>query len=330
MSPMLVLSLALLSQGPAPAPKDVSRSFEFGGQTRSYHAHLPGSYDSRKPTPLVVVLHGAGTDGKIMEQFCGMSEQADRSGFIACYPNGTGFAPFLTWNAGSFPAAAAEAKKPDDIGFLRKVLDDIATVANIDKQRVYVVGMSNGGMMAYRAAAEMSDRFAAMASVTGTLVIDSWTPKHPMPVLEIHGTKDGLVPFEGTKKSKYLIVPADRGGGSGLREVQRHRPRADGHAHHPEPGRHEGGEARLRQREERRGGGVLRARRGRPRLAGPADPVDPRAEHVQSRCLRDDLGVRVAVQAGVSLPPHQDHSLVAALPCPTATGRRLGSRISYP
>jgi polyhydroxybutyrate depolymerase len=207
MSPMLVLSLALLSQGPAPAPKDIARSFEFGGQTRSYHAHLPGSYDPQKPTPLVVVLHGAGTDGKIMEQFCGMSEQADKSGFIACYPNGTGFAPFLTWNAGSFPTAAAGAKKPDDIGFLRKVLDDVATVANIDAKRVYVVGMSNGGMMAYRAAAEMSDRFAAMASVTGTLVIDSWTPKHPMPVLEIHGTKDGLVPYEGTKKSKYLMFP---------------------------------------------------------------------------------------------------------------------------
>jgi polyhydroxybutyrate depolymerase len=208
MSPMLVLSLALLSQGPAPAPRDVSRSFEFGGQKRSYHVHLPTGYDARKATPLVVVLHGAGTDGKIMEQFCGMSEEADRSGFIACYPNGTGFAPFLTWNAGSFPYAAPDVKKPDDIGYLKKVLDDVAGVANVDPKRVYVVGMSNGGMMAYRAAAEMSDRFAAMASVTGTIVTESWAPKHPMPVLEIHGTKDTLVPFEGTKKkNKFLAFP---------------------------------------------------------------------------------------------------------------------------
>jgi polyhydroxybutyrate depolymerase len=207
MSPLLVLSLAFLSQGPGSAPKDVSRSFEFGGQTRSYFVHMPAGYDAEKPTPLVVVLHGAGTDGKIMEQFCGMSVQADKSGFLVCYPSGTGFAPFLTWNAGNFPIAAADAKKPDDIGFLRKVLDDVATVANVDKKRVYVVGMSNGGMMAYRAAAEMSDRFAAMASVTGTLVTDSWTPKHSMPVLEIHGTKDGLVPFEGTKKNKWLSFP---------------------------------------------------------------------------------------------------------------------------
>jgi polyhydroxybutyrate depolymerase len=207
MSPMLVLSLALLSQGPAPAPKEITRSFDFAGQTRGYHAHLPTGYDPEKPTPLVVVLHGAGTDGKIMEGFCGMSAQADKSGFIACYPNGTGFAPFLTWNAGNFPVAAPGAKKPDDIGYLRKVLDDIATVANIDTKRVYVVGMSNGGMMAYRAAAEMSDRFAAMASVTGTIVTDSWTPKHPMPVLEIHGTKDSLVSFQGTKKNKFLYFP---------------------------------------------------------------------------------------------------------------------------
>jgi polyhydroxybutyrate depolymerase len=207
MSPLLVLSLALLTQGPAPAPKDIARSFDSGGQKRSYFVHLPASYDAEKPTPLVVVLHGAGTDGKIMEGFCGMSAQADKSGFLVCYPNGTGFAPFLTWNAGNFPIAGGGAKKPDDIGFLRKVLDDVATIANVDTKRVYVVGMSNGGMMAYRAAAEMSDRFAAMASVTGTLVIDSWEPKHPMPVLEIHGTKDGLVAYEGSKKSKWPSFP---------------------------------------------------------------------------------------------------------------------------
>jgi polyhydroxybutyrate depolymerase len=155
-----------------------------------------------------VVLHGAGTNGKIMEGFSGMSEQADKSGFIACYPNGTGLDPFLTWNAGSFPVAAPGAKKPDDIGYIRKVLDDVATVANVDAKRVYVVGMSNGGMMAYRCGAEMSDRFAAMASVTGTIVTEKWEPKHPMPVLEIHGTKDGLVPFEGTMKGKMLKFPA--------------------------------------------------------------------------------------------------------------------------
>ena len=168
---------------------------------------MPRNYNAEKPTPLVVVLHGAGTNGKIMEQFCGMSVQADKSGFIACYANGTGFDPLLTWNAGSFPLASPGAKKPDDIGYLKKVLDDIATVANVDKSRVYVVGMSNGGMMAYRCATEMSDRFAAMASVTGTLVAEKWEPKHPMPVLEIHGTKDGLVPFEGTKKNKMLKFP---------------------------------------------------------------------------------------------------------------------------
>ena len=97
--------------------------------------------------------------------------QADRSGFIAVYPNGTGVNPLYTWNAGWFPPVVPRVKRPDDVKFLAKVLDDLATVAAVDPTRIYVVGMSNGGMMAFRASAELSDRFAAMCSIAGTLVV---------------------------------------------------------------------------------------------------------------------------------------------------------------
>lgn len=188
------------------AGEDVVRSLTVDGAKRSYHFHLPKSYDASKSTPVVVILHGAGTNGKIMEMFCGMTKEADKSGFIAVYPNGTGATDiFLTWNAGTFPNPNG-GKRPDDIAYLSAVLDDLAQVANVDRKRTYVCGMSNGGMMAFRAAAEMSDRFAAMANVAGTLVLDRWRPKHPMPALHIHGTADGLVPFQGSDKKKLPFI----------------------------------------------------------------------------------------------------------------------------
>lgn len=190
-------------------PWEISRTLKLDERSRTYHVRLPKTYDAKRATPVVLVLHGAGTNGKIMEFFCGMSNQADKSGFVAVYPNGTGAAEtFLTWNAGQFPPATKGAKRPDDIGFLTALLDDLETVVHVDRKRVFVAGLSNGGMMAYRAAAEMSDRFAAMASVAGTLTLGDWRPKQPMPVLHIHGDQDRLVPFEGTKiKNAYMLFP---------------------------------------------------------------------------------------------------------------------------
>ena len=125
-----------------------------------------------------------------------MNKKADEAGFIAVYPNGTGLAGLmLTWNAGGFPRGN---NKPDDVAFIGKVLDDLATAANVDPKRVYVTGMSNGGMMCYRVAAELSDRIAAIAPVSGTIALDDYKPKRPVPVIHFHGTADKLVPFGGT------------------------------------------------------------------------------------------------------------------------------------
>jgi polyhydroxybutyrate depolymerase len=99
----------------------------------------------------------------------------------------------LLWNAGSF------GSKADDVAFIGKVLDDLGTVASVDKKRTYACGMSNGAMMCYRLAAEMSDRIAAIAPVAGTIALEESKPKRPVPVLHFHGTKDTLVPFEGPK-----------------------------------------------------------------------------------------------------------------------------------
>ena len=134
--------------------------------------------------------------GPMMVAFSGLNKTADANGFIVVYPNGTG-SPFLTWNAGGFTKQFA-ANRPDDVAFLGKVLDDLGTVVTVDPKRTFACGMSNGGMMCYRLAAELSDRIAAIAPVAGTVAVADSNPKRPVPVLHVHGTGDAIVPYART------------------------------------------------------------------------------------------------------------------------------------
>lgn len=191
----LVTLLAIV--GDPLGPGDTTRSLKMGEVDRSYLVHVPPRYDSRKPTPVMLVLHGAGTNGQITVHFCGLNKKSDEAGFIAVYPNGTGLAGLmLTWNAGWIRRNGDDGKA-DDVAFIARVLDDLATVVNVDPKRVYATGMSNGGMMCYRLAAELSDRIAAIAPVAGTMAIDGYNPKRPMSVMHFHGTADKMVPMGG-------------------------------------------------------------------------------------------------------------------------------------
>jgi len=165
-------------------------------QQRTYLVHIPPRHDVRKPAPVVLTLHGAAMNGPLMVPFCGLNETADKHGFIVVYPNGTGTGPFLTWNAGGFSGRLAQGR-PDDVAFIAALLDDLGALVKVDAKRVFACGMSNGAMMCYRLAAELSDRLAAIAPVAGTIAIQESKPKRPVPVLHFHGTKDAFVPFEG-------------------------------------------------------------------------------------------------------------------------------------
>lgn len=179
-------------------PGDHTRTLMMGEQKRTYLVHVPKSYDPKKPMPVVLALHGAAMNGPMMVWFSGLNKKSDEAGFIVAYPSGTGAGPFLTWNAGGFNGKMAEGK-PDDVAFIGKLLDDLGTVVKVDEKRVYACGMSNGGMMCYRLAAELSDRIAAIAPVAGTIAIEESKPKRPVPVIHFHGSKDNMVPFETAK-----------------------------------------------------------------------------------------------------------------------------------
>lgn len=175
------------------SPGDHIREFPFDGLVRSYLVHIPPSYNAKNQTPVVLVFHSAMMNGSMMARFCGLSEKADQAGFVVVYANGTGTTPFfLYWDAGGVRGRVA-----DDVGYVRNLLDDLAIVVHVDPRRVFAAGMSNGAMMCYRLAAELSDRIAAIAPVAGTMAIDQCHPHRPVSVLHFHGTQDGLVLYGG-------------------------------------------------------------------------------------------------------------------------------------
>jgi polyhydroxybutyrate depolymerase len=180
------------------APGNHTRSLTVDGRERTYLVHVPPRRDPARPVPVVLALHGAAMNGPMMVWFSGLNRKADEAGFVVVYPSGTGTGPFLTWNAGGFAGRMAEGR-PDDVAFIRALLDDLAAIVDVDAKRVYACGMSNGGMMCYRLAAELSDRIAAIAPVAGTIAIAESRPTRPVPVIHFHGTKDGIVPFDRTK-----------------------------------------------------------------------------------------------------------------------------------
>ncbi len=174
-----------------------------GPSSRTFLVHCPKNPAAPNP-PLVIALHGGGTNGKTMERFSGLSEASERYGFVVVYPNGSGrLKMFLTWNAGSC-CAYAQKHAIDDVSFIRGLIKYMIEQYHIDPTRVYCTGISNGAMMAYRLAAEMPDRIAAIAPVAGTLTIDPGSIHAPMPIIHFHGTDDRFVPFAGGRGSRSI------------------------------------------------------------------------------------------------------------------------------
>jgi polyhydroxybutyrate depolymerase len=196
-----LLSLSLLSTVVA---ADSRHKICIDGMQRSYLVHLPPCYDPTQGNPLVLVLHGAASNANWVARASDMNRQADRSGFVAVYPNGTGCEPFLTWNDGSRSGCLA-TPKIDDVKFIRCTLDQLMADLNIDPNRVFAVGFSSGAFMCYRLAADLSDRISAIAPIAGSLARAQELPSRPVSLMHFHGTCDPIVPFEGPN----LLTPRD-------------------------------------------------------------------------------------------------------------------------
>ena len=192
-----LLAMLLAADAAGLEPGDHARTVDVDGHRRRYLLHLPPQADPATPLPVVLAFHGGGANAETMVAFSGLDEKADQAGFIVVYPEGTGRLPrMLTFNAGNCCGLAA-ASDVDDVAFTRHVLDDVAKLVPVDRNRVFATGMSNGAMMAYRLASELSDRIAAIAPVAGPMGTKECHPGRPVPVMHFHGTADEFAPLEG-------------------------------------------------------------------------------------------------------------------------------------
>jgi polyhydroxybutyrate depolymerase len=185
---------APLAQGCAGAPGTTTRiTTDVPGQgTRSAVLHMPRARRGR--VPLVMALHGQGGTGAFMEQYSGLSRNADRSGFAVVYPDSVG----PRWKI-----AAGEGDS--DVDFLEVLIDRLVAAGCFDPDRVSVVGVSNGGGMAARLACDDDGRLAALVSVAGSYrTLPDCQRRRPLSVLEIHGTRDTVVPYWGDARSDIV------------------------------------------------------------------------------------------------------------------------------
>ena len=168
--------------------------------TRSYILHVPSTYSKTVKMPLVVVLHGYTATAEGMEQWTHMSDKADKEGFIVAYPNGLPY-PWnesnpQAWNCGG-PWEEWTAQT-DDVGFISKMIEKISAYYNIDPDRIFITGHSNGSRMTYRLGFQLSDKIAAIAPVSGQMVYESMEiPKYPVSVLHLHALDDNTVLYYG-------------------------------------------------------------------------------------------------------------------------------------
>ena len=171
-------------------------TIDVGGRTRSYFVHRPPTYNGKTALPLVLVLHGGTQSAASAERMSGMSDEADKENFLVAYPSGTGRLKNVpTWNSGNCCGYALE-NHVDDVAFLRALISKLEHDYAVDPKRIYVTGISNGAMMSYRAACELSDKIAAIAPVEGAQNVPC-KPSSPVSLIVFHGTADRLVPFSG-------------------------------------------------------------------------------------------------------------------------------------
>ncbi|MCO5279724.1 MAG: T9SS type A sorting domain-containing protein [Chitinophagales bacterium] len=186
--------------------QDYNLTLMHGGKARTFILHSPcGTYNCiDKKIPLVFAFHGLTETGTIIKNYSEFNAVADTAGFAVIYANGIS----NSWNVG-FSGSSTE----DDLGFANAMIDymimnanncDSNICAELDTNRIYSCGMSNGGFFSYLLACKLSHRIAAIASVTGSMnsvTFDSCNPVRAVPIFDLHGTSDPIVAYTGNAQN---------------------------------------------------------------------------------------------------------------------------------
>lgn len=198
----VALAVALMLPGCAALSVLPARSHDLGlavgREHRDYILHVPKSYNRDQPSALVILLHGHGSRAQTFERLTGMSRKADRNSFIVAYPQALG-SPSV-WHSG-----IDGSTRVDDVAFIRSLITSISNRYNIDPNRIYVGGHSNGAFMAYRIGSALSSTVAAIGISAGSIgrlnsrgdTLRIERPAHPVAVIAFHGMADNMVPYDG-------------------------------------------------------------------------------------------------------------------------------------
>lgn len=169
------------------------------GGDRPVTVHVPPTYDPSHPAPLLIGLHGYSGSGAQYEAYLHLSEVARERGYLSAFPDGTTNRSDLRfWNA-TDACCDFDRSGVDDVGYLAGVIREIQAKLAVDPKRIDVIGHSNGGFMAYAMACTHADTIAAIVSLAGAMSASPATcvPTAPVAVLQIHGTADDVIAFDG-------------------------------------------------------------------------------------------------------------------------------------
>lgn len=177
-----------------PGIAQVNSSIQHNNITRNHITYVPSGYVPGTAVPLVFVMHGFTQSASAIMSATGFNDLAEQEGFIVAYPNGVNNG----WNTNSpFPGGSTA----DDVGYIGALRDTLIAQFSIDTTRIYACGFSAGGYMSHKLGCESPACFAAIASVAGTIntgAVNACAPQHTPGVLQIHGTSDLIVSYNGS------------------------------------------------------------------------------------------------------------------------------------
>lgn len=201
MKHITILLVLIGTFSPILAQQTINGSVIHDGIQRDYILYIPAIYDGSADFPLVLNFHGFGSNANEQMFYGDFRDIADTEGFLLVHPQGTSLNGSQYWNVGS---PGSSGSTIDDVGFTEALIDELANLYTINLDRVYATGMSNGGFMSFLLACQLSEKIAAIASVTGSMTLDTYdncNAQHPTPILQIHGTSDNIVPYNGNTGS---------------------------------------------------------------------------------------------------------------------------------
>ncbi len=188
-------------------PGDYVETMQIEGRKRTFTVHVPPSYDATKPMPMMILASGMSQTGKDVEEMFQANKLADKEGFIAVYPDSVNWfdvKDLRTWESGN--GLVLPGQKAGDVKFMGDIIAATKKQVNVDPQRIYMAGLSNGGMLTYSTAAALSGTLAGIGILSSTMNGKEPTPKAPLSMINIHGTADKIIPYEGMTNTPTVLT----------------------------------------------------------------------------------------------------------------------------